>query len=143
MSLFLNTLDSFKELREMEKRFDHLLPNISSDQSLADFTPSVNTREGDYAYHIEVDLPGVKKKDISVEVKDHLLKISGKRKTKKEVKEEDYHRVESSYGKFERSFTLPSNIDAENVKASCEDGVLEVVLPKLEGKKGGKQVKVT
>ena len=72
-----------------------------------------------------------------------MVKISGKRKTKKEVKQEDYHRVESSYGKFERSFTLPANVDAENVKASCEDGVLEVVLPKLEGKKSGKQVKVT
>ena len=52
MSLFLNTLDSFKELREMESRFDRLLPSISSELSLSDFSPAVNTREGDYAYHI-------------------------------------------------------------------------------------------
>jgi len=60
------------------------------------------------------------------------LTISGERKVKEEVKEEDYHRVESSYGKFERSFTLPDNVDAENVDASTNDGVLEVVLPKKE-----------
>ena len=149
MGMLMNTVDAFKELREMEDRFHNLFPDISSsfETNVVGFSPSVNTREGDYAYHVEVDLPGVQKKDIKVEVKDNRLTISGERKSKKEVKEEGYYRLESSYGKFERSFTLPDGVDSENVKASCEDGVLEVTLPKLvvdkDKKKKAKQIKVT
>jgi HSP20 family protein len=147
MGMLMNTVDAFQELREMEDRFHNLFPDSSAsfESNVARFAPAVNTREGDYAYHIDVDLPGVQKKDINVEVKDNRLTITGERKSKKEVKEEGYYRSESSYGKFERSFTLPEGVDGENVKASCEDGVLEVILPKLvaEKKKKSKQVKVT
>ncbi|MDG6778745.1 Hsp20/alpha crystallin family protein [Thiomicrorhabdus sp. zzn3] len=146
MSMLLRSFDPFKDLSQefkaMERRFHNLMPSLESEANLAGFTPSVNTREGDYAYHVEVDLPGVKKGDIKVEVKDNRLTISGERKTKEEVKEDEYYRVESSYGKFERSFTLPDNVDAENVSASCADGVLEVVLPKRERNGGTKQVEV-
>ncbi len=92
-----------------------------------------------------MDFPGVEKKDIKVEVVDNRITISGERKSKKEVKEKGYYRSESSYGKFECSFTLPEGVDGENVKASCEDGVLEVTLPKLvaDKKKKSKQVKVS
>ena len=141
MSMLLRTLDPFKEIRDLEERFKSMSPAFL-DSHEGEFSPSVNTREGEYAYHIEVDLPGVKKKDIHVEVKDNRLIISGERKTKKEMKEDNYHRVESSYGKFERSFTLPSNVDAENVDANSKDGVLEVVLPKKERSKQGKIVEV-
>ncbi|MDG6774250.1 Hsp20/alpha crystallin family protein [Thiomicrorhabdus sp. ZW0627] len=143
MSMLLRNLDPFKEFREMEQRFQSLFPSTEKAQTnVAGFSPSVNTREGDYAYHIEVDLPGVKKEDIKVEVKDNRVTISGERKTKEEVKEEEYYRVESSYGKFERSFTLPENVDSENVTASSNDGVLEVVLPKKERNGSAKQVEV-
>lgn len=97
-----------------------------------DFTPAVNTREGEYAYHVEVDLPGVKKEDIKVDIEENRLVISGEKKLKEELKEEDYYKVESFYGTFKRSFALPENVDVENINASCEDGVLEVVIPKLE-----------
>jgi len=131
MSLFLSHLEPFKELRDLENRLAQISPK-STTANVAAFTPTVNTREGDYAYHIEVDLPGVNKEDIHVEVKENRLTISGERKTKEEVKEDNYHRIESSYGKFERSFTLPEDVDGENVDASCDNGVLEVVLPKKE-----------
>ena len=143
MSMSLSKWEPFKELKEIEERFNQLFPRGSEmDSSLVDFSPSVNTREGDYAYHVEVDLPGVKKKDINVEVKNGRLIISGERKSNKEVKKDNYHRVESSYGKFERSFTLPDNIDSENVEANSKDGVLEVVIPKKERTKAGKKVEV-
>jgi HSP20 family protein len=100
--------------------------------NLVDFKPNVNTIEGKNAYHIEVDLPGVKKEDIHVNIEDNVLTISGERKVKNEVKEEDYYKVESSYGSFSRSFTLPEKVDVENIHANSEDGVLEVVIPKLE-----------
>ncbi|MDX1809768.1 MAG: Hsp20/alpha crystallin family protein [Sulfurospirillaceae bacterium] len=102
------------------------------ESNLIDFRPKVNTVEGENAYHVEVDLPGVKKEDINVNVEDNVLTISGERKVKKEVKEEDYYKMESSYGSFSRSFTLPEKVDVENIHANTEDGVLEVVIPKLE-----------
>jgi HSP20 family protein len=129
-----NPAKELLDLRKGFKDFDSILDNfIENRGSLikTDFTPSVNTREGEHAYHVEVDLPGVKKDDISVDVKDNIVTISGERKTKKEVKEEDYYKVESSYGKFERSFTVPENVDVENIHAESQDGVLEVVIPKL------------
>lgn len=141
MSLFLRNFDPFKELRDLERRWQNAVP-ATTESNLNAFTPSVNTREGDYAYHIEVDLPGVKKEDIKVEVKDNRLTICGERKTKEEVKKDDYYRMESSYGKFERSFTLPDNVDGENVSAATKDGVLEVVLPKKERNGTSKQVEV-
>jgi HSP20 family protein len=130
-----NPAKELQEFREGFKHFDSFLDNFIENRGsllTTDFTPSVNTREGEHAYHVEVDLPGVKKDDIDVDVKDNIVTISGERKTKKEVKEEDYYKVESSYGKFERSFTLPENVDVENIHAESEDGVLEVVIPKLE-----------
>lgn len=97
-----------------------------------DFVPAVNTREASDAYYIEVDLPGVKKEDVDVSVDKNVLTISGKREVSNEIKEDDYYRVESAYGKFSRSFTLPENVDIEKIKASNEDGVLEIVIPKQE-----------
>jgi HSP20 family protein len=135
--MYVTKYNPGKELEEFRKGFKHFdsfLDNfIENKGSLIkmDFTPSVNTREGEHAYHVEVDLPGVKKEDIDVDIKDNIVTISGERKTKKELKEEDYYKVESAYGKFERRFTLPEDVDVENIHAESEDGVLEVVIPKL------------
>jgi len=141
--MLLTKFDPMREFRDLEERLSSALklPDISSDFS--SFKPSVNTREGEYAYHIEVDLPGVKKDDINVDIKNDVLTISGERKTKKEVKEKDYYKMESSYGKFQRSFTLPDNVDTENIEANSKDGVLEVVIPKMEkSKKETKKIKI-
>jgi len=131
--MFLTKYRPFDEFKEFGDRFNSLLSEFEDkDLSLSGFNPVVNTREGEFAYHIDVDLPGVKKGDIKVNVKGNAMTISGERKYKKEVKEEDYHRIESSFGKFERRFTLPDGADAENITASNKDGVLEVVIPKLK-----------
>src|SRR3989338_1284629 len=141
--MLLATYDSFKELKELEKRMLKGFPSMSQESALMGFSTVVNTREGEFAYHIEADLPGVKKEDISVETKDNVLTISGERKHKDEVKKDDYYKLESSYGKFVRSFTLPKGVDAENIKAVCENGVLEVTIPKLTKKdEDKKKIKV-
>ncbi|MCW8820702.1 MAG: Hsp20/alpha crystallin family protein [Sulfurovum sp.] len=141
-----NPAKELLDLRKGFKDFDSFLDNFIEDKGSlikTDFSPSVNTREGEHAYHVEVDLPGVKKDDINVDVKDNIVTISGERKTKKEVKEDDYYKVESSYGKFERSFTLPENVDVENIHAESQDGVLEVVIPKLsKAEKQAKKIEV-
>ena len=124
-----------------DRRFDifnELLNTFNEAQTadepkeIMDFVPAVNTREASDAYYIEVDLPGVKKEDVDVSVDKNVLTISGKREVSNEIKEDDYYRVESTYGKFSRSFTLPENVDIEKIKASNEDGVLEIVIPKQE-----------
>ena len=131
--MLLTKYDPFGELKEFSNRFDSLLRKYEEkSSSLSDFNPVVNTREGEFAYHVEADLPGVKKADIKVSVKGKTLTLSGERKHKDEVNKEDYHRVESSFGKFERTFTLPDGADVENITASNEDGVLEIVIPKLK-----------
>lgn len=141
--MLLTKFDPAKDLRELEERLMSAfnVPAASKGElaNISGFTPAVNTREGEFAYHIEVDLPGVNKKDIHVDLKDDVLTISGERKIKSEVKKKDYYKMESSYGKFQRSFTLPENADSENIKANCEDGMLEVVIPKM--KKIDKDVK--
>jgi HSP20 family protein len=130
--MLLAKFDPFRELTNMQKMFEAFNAPVASESSLGAFTPKVNTREGEFAYHIDVDLPGVKKDDIKIDVHDNILTIHGERNYKEEIKKEDYYKVETSFGKFQRQFTLPENVDVENISASSNDGVLEVVVPKLE-----------
>lgn len=134
--------DPFKGLRELEKKVVGNFPFIGDESDLSGFMPVINTREGEYAYHVEADLPGVQKEDIVVDVKDNVLTISGERKHKEEVKKEDYYRLESSYGKFQRSFTLPKGVDTENIKAVNNNGVLEVIIPKSPQAQNIKKIEV-
>ena len=138
--MYITKYDPFKDMRSLRRSFNHLnslFDTMEDDKesAISSFTPSVNTREGEYAYHVDVDLPGVKKEDINIDVKENVLTISGERSSKEETKEEGYYRVESSFGKFQRSFTLPENVDVEDINASTSDGVLEVVIPKLKAEK--------
>ena len=118
----------FEVLHSLMNQFEP----ATEESNLASFVPAVNTREGEDAYYIEIDLPGIKKEDIEITTEDNTLTISGERKYKDEVKEEDYYKVESRYGKFSRSFTLPEKVDVANIHAESKDGVLEVVIPKLK-----------
>jgi len=131
--MLVTRFNPFKEMRDLEQRLFRYYPAAEAEENgISAFKPTVSTREGEFAYHVEVDLPGVKKEDISIDIKENTLVISGERSFKEERVEKDYYKVESSYGKFQRSFALPENVDVENIEAACTDGVLEVVLPKLE-----------
>ncbi|MDD3506463.1 MAG: Hsp20/alpha crystallin family protein [Sulfurimonas sp.] len=146
VSRYLSPAESYRKKRGFDFLSDFLnsFEEESNSDTLVDFKPAVNTREGKDAYHVDVDLPGVKKEDIDVSVENNMLTISGKRETKSEIKEDDYYRVESSYGKFQRSFTLPEKVDAENIRAACEDGVLEVIIPKMQiEQKSSKKIEIT
>ncbi len=113
--------------------FNELLNSTQQEvKEVFDFTPAVNTREGKEAYHIDVDLPGMNKEDVEISVDKNLLTISGKREVKNEVNEDDYYKIESSYGSFSRSFTLPEKVDIENIRAASENGVFEIIIPKLK-----------
>lgn len=92
--------------------------------------PAVEMIEKDDKYVVKAELPGIKEDDIEVVVKDGNLAIKGEKKYENDVKEEDYHYRETSYGSFYRTLSLPSNISEGKIAARYEDGVLEIDLPK-------------
>jgi len=116
--------------------------STESSGTLVDFIPKVNTREGKNAYHIEVELPGIKKEDVDVKVDGNVLTISGERKLRDEVKEEDYYKVESRYGSFSRSFTLPEKVDVEHIHAEADNGIVEIIIPKLTIDTSSKKIEI-
>eukprot|EP01155_Anaeramoeba_flamelloides_P026216 Anaeramoba_flamelloidesa817024_1096.p2 GENE.a817024_1096~~a817024_1096.p2 ORF type:complete len:140 (-),score=27.38 a817024_1096:905-1324(-) len=138
--MLMTKFDPFREFANMQRVFDNLPKEQES--AISSFTPLVNTREGEFAYHVDVDLPGIKKEDINIDIHENTLTISGERNYKEEIKEEDYYKVETSFGKFQRAFTLPKNVDIENISASSSEGVLEIVIPKLEKDVNKKKIEI-
>ena len=99
------------------------------------WSPAVDIEETDQAYIVTADLPGVDQKDVKVSVENQALRIFGERRSESKESKGGLHRVERSWGTFERSFMLPQAADAEHAKAAYKDGVLTITLPKREGVK--------
>lgn len=95
-----------------------------------EWMPVVDIREKKKEYVIRAEVPGVDRKDIHLDVDKGVLKLSGERRWENEEKDEKQHRRESFYGQFARSFSLPENADADQIKAKYHDGVVEIRLPK-------------
>jgi len=138
----------FRELSTVQDRVNKLFEDVirspyRSDEGFAvsAWTPAVDIYETDKEIVLKAELPEMPEKDIGIKVEDNNLIVSGERRKENEVKEENYHRIERSYGSFYRSFTLPHAVDRENIKASYKDGVLKVILPKKEEAKP-KQIKI-
>jgi HSP20 family protein len=118
---------------EMDRLFDSFFGMTPAQSERgAVWSPAVNVREDDSNFYIEAELPGMSKEDIDLEIEQNSLCIKGDRKFEKKEEGENYHFVERSYGSFYRSFTLPSNVDAEAISAEYKDGVLQVTVPKKE-----------
>jgi len=101
-----------------------------------------NIREKDKNFILDFEAPGFDKKDIDISIEDGYLKVSGKKELKNEVKKEDYHLLESSFGTFERSFKLPENVDIENIDASFKNGMVELSIPKIIEESKVKQISI-
>ncbi|XVE59349.1 hypothetical protein DITRI_Ditri05aG0039200 [Diplodiscus trichospermus] len=111
------------------------MPSLSQENS-AFVNSRVDWKETPEAHVFKADLPGLKKEEVKVEIEDdRVLQISGERNVEKEDKNDTWHRVERSSGKFSRRFRLPENVKMDQVKACMENGVLTVTVPKVELKK--------
>ncbi|KAG5010640.1 hypothetical protein JHK87_019155 [Glycine soja] len=130
-----NVFDPFS-LEVWDPFKDFHFPSSVSAENLAFVSTRVDWKETPEAHVLKADIPGLKKEEVKVQIEDdRVLQISGERNLEKEDKNDTWHRVERSSGKFMRRFRLPENVKVEQVKASMENGVLTFTVPKKEVKK--------
>jgi HSP20 family protein len=119
--------------RLFDRAFSDFLAPVNEDAvSTRRWMPAVDIKETPEALTFSAELPGLTKEDVQITLENNVLTIAGERKFEKDVKEENYHRLERSYGSFARSFTVPGNVRFDRVDASFANGVLHIVLPKAE-----------
>jgi HSP20 family protein len=133
--------EPFRDLMGLQERMNRLFDESYRANRGADadewalggsWAPAVDIYEQEGNIVMKAELPGVDPKDVDVRLENNTLTLRGERKLDKEVKQDDYHRVERSYGSFSRAFTLPTVVDQGNIKAEYRDGVLKLTLPKRE-----------
>jgi len=107
------------------------------------FVPKVDIVETLEAFEVHLAAPGLTKEDFKIEVNDNYLTVSGERKFSNEKKDKNYHSIETHYGTFSRSFTLPENTDASKINAKYNNGILELTIPKDEKKVLKQSIKVS
>jgi HSP20 family protein len=147
----LTRWNPFREMEDVERRMSSLFEwsplrrgSLTAEEenlTATEWAPLVDITEDDKEYLIKVELPEVQKDNVKVTVESGTLTISGERKAEKEEKGRKFHRVERFYGRFERSFSIPEDAEADSVKAEFKDGVLRVHLAKSE-KARPKQIEV-
>jgi len=106
------------------------------------FVPKVDIIETEKAFEVNVAVPGMNKEDFKIDVNDNFLTISGERKFTHEENEKNFRSIETQYGSFSRSFSLPENVDAAKINAKYNNGILEVIIPKDEKKTLKSTIKV-
>ncbi len=136
MAKHITTWDPFREVSsirdELDRFFDSLFGRFPRERGETFWAPPIDIEETDEAIVIRAELPGMNKEDIKVNLSGDTLTISGERKQEAEKKGRTYYRIERAYGKFQRTITLPAEVEGEKAKASYKAGVLELVLPKSE-----------
>lgn len=126
--------DLFSIHNEMGRLFDNWYKpaRYRAEGESLDWMPVVDILEADERVEIRAEIPGLSEKDVRVSVTDDVLTLKGEKTQETEDKDQKYHRVERSYGRFQRSFTLPANLDPEAIKAKFAHGVLTVSIPKVK-----------
>ena len=131
----MDIVKSAKEIGSEIEKGAGVLANKVADtfDNLASHLPFSNlAKKEDSSFHLEVDLPGVKKEDIDISIEDGVLAVSAIRKYKNELTKDNYYICESSFGKFERKYVLPENVDSDKVNARLDDGRLSIELQKTK-----------
>jgi HSP20 family protein len=142
----ITRFDRFRGLDSLQDQLNRLFnSNVAvhgDNSSMTAWAPAVDIYETENEVVLKADLPDINEKDLDVRVENNMLTITGERKFEEKVKEEDYLRIERTYGSFSRSFGLPNTVNTEAIKAEYKNGVLKVELPKRAEAKP-KQVKIS
>jgi len=117
---------------EFDKMFDTFFNTGSMETGLAAISPAVDIEENEKEFVLTAELPGTKKDDVKVNLKENMLSISGEKSQEKKIDEKNYRLNERMFGKFERSFRLPDSTDQEHISAEFKHGILTVTIPKLK-----------
>lgn len=136
--------DPFEELTNLRNRMDRLIARTTDEETGLQpgrWSPTTDVVENDDAILLRAELPGVDRKDISIDVENNLLTMQGEREYKGEKEEKGFKRIERSYGRFVRAFTIPPNVNPDQIKATYADGLLEVTMPKT-GEKKSKKIEI-
>lgn len=119
--------------RDLERLFDQFVGfGRQWPESSLTLMPTIDIEETSNEYKVSAELPGLEKNDIKVSIENNVLTISGEKKAEQEINEENFHRLERNYGKFQRCVELPSLVDRDKIEADYKNGVLYIVLPKAE-----------
>ena len=141
----INRWDTFRDVVALQNRMNSLFQDFSrngeNELVAAGFVPPVDIYEDEHKLVLTVEIPGLRLEDLDVRLENNTLTVKGERTFKGETKEENFHRVERRYGSFTRSFTLPTTVNTEDIKADYEQGVLKIRLAKRQEAKP-KQIKV-
>jgi HSP20 family protein len=139
--------DPFRDLGLLQDRMNRMFDDAGrgwrADEPSATTTwsPAVDIYETENEIMVQAELPGVDRKDITLNLENNVLTLKGERRFEKETKQENYHRIERSYGGFSRAFSIPAIVDEEKIRADYKDGILKIALPKKELVKP-KQIKI-
>jgi HSP20 family protein len=135
-------------MRQMTRDFDRMFGDFGFRMPVferlpdVEWIPELEVFERDGRFVVRADLPGMKREDVKVNVQNDMLILEGERKVEEEVKKDNFHRTERSYGSFFRSLPLPEGVKLDKVEAKFKDGVLEVSMPMEAEKKAAKNVEV-
>jgi HSP20 family protein len=138
MKNVLKLWEPFQDLVRFDDEFESLYDTMARRffaPELKNWMPAIDIAENNGNIEVRAEIPGVNKEDLKVTVDGDVLSISGERKKETETKDKKFHRIERFYGKFCRTINLPYTVEADKVKASYKDGVLNITLPKPESAK--------
>ena len=131
--------DPFRDLSQLQNRVNRLFTDSRAtgleEDPFQSWAPPVDIFERGDNLILSAELPGVSREELELKVEGNVLTLRGERQRDKTIQDEQYHRVERTYGTFSRSFTLPSTVDSARIEARFKDGILEVTLPKAEDAK--------
>ena len=143
----IRQFDPFREYANLQTRMNRVFrdsqgPDGQETLTTTAFAPPVDVYEDEHQVTLKIEVPGIDEKDIDIRVENNTLTVHGERRFEKEEKEENFRRVESQYGSFTRTFTLPTTVDHDNIQADYDKGVLKVKLAKKAEAKP-RQIKVS
>ena len=134
------TISAWRDLENVSNRLARVFDDVSAGNGRSGWNPAMNVEETNDGLVLSAELPGLTEEDISIELENNVLSISGEKSEERTEGDEDrrYHLWERSYGAFQRSFTLPRTVKADDIRAVFDKGILRISLPKQEEAKGRK-----